>query len=202
MYQPKVPITNAAEVKAILGADLPTQVGKVIDHIDAYCRAWIERCPFIVISSINAAGAMDTSPKGDPAGFVRVLDKHTLAHTRPARESPRRHLFQRPGKSECWDRFHRPQTARGCTRERDGLLSKRPRPTRGNDNQWKATPARNDRSCERGLLSLREIDDPIRHVGARPLGPCRWTADVCPSSEKARSYARCFGRLAGKGRAQ
>jgi predicted pyridoxine 5'-phosphate oxidase superfamily flavin-nucleotide-binding protein len=72
MYQPKLPITNAAEVKAILGADLPTQVGKVIDHIDAYCRAWIERCPFIVISSINAAGAMDTSPKGDPAGFVRV----------------------------------------------------------------------------------------------------------------------------------
>jgi uncharacterized protein len=79
MYQPKVPITDAAEVKAILGADLPTQVGKVIDHIDAYCRAWIERCPFIVISSINAAGAMDTSPKGDPPGFVRVLDKHTLA---------------------------------------------------------------------------------------------------------------------------
>ena len=79
MYQPKVPITNAAEVKAILGPDLPTQIGKVIDHIDAYCKAWIERCPFIVISSINAAGAMDTSPKGDPPGFVRVLDEHTLA---------------------------------------------------------------------------------------------------------------------------
>ena len=34
--------------------------------------------PFIVISTINAAGAMDISPKGDP-GFVKVLDKHTLA---------------------------------------------------------------------------------------------------------------------------
>src|SRR5207249_663027 len=31
------------------------------------------------IASINAAGVMDTSPKGDPPGFVKVLDKHTLA---------------------------------------------------------------------------------------------------------------------------
>jgi PPOX class probable FMN-dependent enzyme len=79
MYQPKVPITSAAEVKAILGPDLPSQIAKVTDHIDAHCEAWIERCPFIVISSINAAGAMDASPKGDPPGFIKVLDKHTLA---------------------------------------------------------------------------------------------------------------------------
>src|SRR5436309_6337278 len=79
MYQPKMPITSAAEIKAILGQPLPNQIAKVIDHIDAHCRAWIERCPFIVVSSISAAGAMDISPKGDPPGFVKVLDKHTLA---------------------------------------------------------------------------------------------------------------------------
>jgi uncharacterized protein len=79
VYQPKVPITSAAEVKAILGPDIPSQIAKVIDHIDAHCKAWIERCPFIVISSVNAGGAMDISPKGDPPGFVKVLDKHTLA---------------------------------------------------------------------------------------------------------------------------
>ncbi|THD60898.1 MAG: pyridoxamine 5'-phosphate oxidase family protein [Bradyrhizobium sp.] len=79
MYRPKVPVTSAAEVKAILGPDFPNQIAKVIDHIDPHCKAWIERCPFIVIASVNAAGAMDTSPKGDPAGFVKVLDKHTLA---------------------------------------------------------------------------------------------------------------------------
>jgi len=33
----------------------------------------------VVISSTNAAGAMDVSPKGDPPGFVKVLDKNTLA---------------------------------------------------------------------------------------------------------------------------
>ena len=79
MYQPKVPITSAAEVKGFLGPDIPSQIVKVIDHIDVHCKAWIERCPFIVISSVNAAGAMDTSPKGDPPGFVKILDKHTLA---------------------------------------------------------------------------------------------------------------------------
>lgn len=72
-------VTSAAEVKAILGEDFASQTAKIIDHIDAHCRAWIERCPFVVISSISAAGAMDVSPKGDPPGFVKILDRHTLA---------------------------------------------------------------------------------------------------------------------------
>ena len=79
MYRAKAPITTATEVKAILGPVSPSQIAKVIDHIDEHCAKWIERCPFIVISSINAAGLMDISPKGDPPGFVKVLDKHTLA---------------------------------------------------------------------------------------------------------------------------
>jgi PPOX class probable FMN-dependent enzyme len=79
MYQRKALITSAAEVKSILGPVHPSQIAKVIDHVDEHCAKWIERCPFIVISSIDAAGAMDISPKGDPPGFVKVLDKHTLA---------------------------------------------------------------------------------------------------------------------------
>ncbi len=79
MYEPKDVVSTTAGIKAILGEDFQSQVGKVIDHIDPLIRAWIERCPFIVISSISADGAMDTSPKGDPPGFVRVLDDHTLA---------------------------------------------------------------------------------------------------------------------------
>ena len=79
MYQAKVPVRTAAEIKEILGPTFSTQIGKIIDHIDVHCRTWIERCPFIVISSVNAAGAMDVSPKGDPPGFVKVLDSKTLA---------------------------------------------------------------------------------------------------------------------------
>ncbi|MBR0847548.1 pyridoxamine 5'-phosphate oxidase family protein [Bradyrhizobium diazoefficiens] len=79
MYQPSMPVTSAAEVRGILGIPFPNQVKKIIDHIDQHCSAWIARTPFIVISSISAGGAMDVSPKGDPPGFVRVLDKHTIA---------------------------------------------------------------------------------------------------------------------------
>ncbi|MBR0777697.1 pyridoxamine 5'-phosphate oxidase family protein [Bradyrhizobium diazoefficiens] len=79
MYQPSMPVTSAAEVRGILGIPFPNQVKKIIDHIDPHCSAWIARTPFIVISSISAGGAMDVSPKGDPPGFVRVLDRHTIA---------------------------------------------------------------------------------------------------------------------------
>jgi len=61
MYQAKVTVETAAEVKAILGEDFPSQVAKIIDHIDSHCRSWIERCPFVVISSTNAAGALPQS---------------------------------------------------------------------------------------------------------------------------------------------
>jgi PPOX class probable FMN-dependent enzyme len=79
MYEAKNVVTSAKEIKEILGKDFPRQVNKAIDHIDAHCHTWIERTPFIVISSANAAGEMDVSPKGDPPGFVKILDQHTLA---------------------------------------------------------------------------------------------------------------------------
>ena len=67
--------STAAEIRALLGPVFETQVAKIIDHIDPHCQAWIERCPFIVISSIDATGAMDVSPKGDPAGFVKRMNE-------------------------------------------------------------------------------------------------------------------------------
>jgi PPOX class probable FMN-dependent enzyme len=72
-------VQTREEVQTILGEPFVTQVNKCIDHIDWHCRTWIERCPFIVIASANAKGAMDVSPKGDLPGFVQVLDEHTLA---------------------------------------------------------------------------------------------------------------------------
>ena len=78
-YRPEQVVTTAKELQGILGEQFDNQVNKVIDHIDEHCRAWIERSPFVVVSSASATGAMDVSPKGDPPGFVRVLDPKTLA---------------------------------------------------------------------------------------------------------------------------
>lgn len=56
-----------------------TQDVKIIHHIDRHCRVWIERSPFLVMTTSDAKGRLDCSPKGDPPGFVKVLDNKTLA---------------------------------------------------------------------------------------------------------------------------
>jgi PPOX class probable FMN-dependent enzyme len=72
-------LTCEDEVRAIIDGIYPAQTAKVLDHIDPMCRVWIERSPFLVMSTVDRAGRVDTSPKGDPAGFVKVVDDHTLA---------------------------------------------------------------------------------------------------------------------------
>jgi uncharacterized protein len=52
---------------------------KIINHIDDICRRFIAACPFVIVASRGADGRMDLSPKGDPPGFVAVLDETTLA---------------------------------------------------------------------------------------------------------------------------
>ena len=52
---------------------------KEIDHIDDICRRFIAASPFVLIASKGQDGLIDISPKGDPAGFVAVLDEKTLA---------------------------------------------------------------------------------------------------------------------------
>jgi hypothetical protein len=52
---------------------------KVLDHLDEHCRRFIAHSPFALIATSDAAGRADVSPKGDPAGFIEVLDDRTLA---------------------------------------------------------------------------------------------------------------------------
>lgn len=52
---------------------------KEVDHLDVHCRDFIAHAPFVVLATVSGDGRVDTSPKGGPAGFVAVLDDHTLA---------------------------------------------------------------------------------------------------------------------------
>lgn len=72
-------ITSEAELRAVLGEPVDKAVAKVVKTIDDYSRRFIASAPFVVIGSAGAGGMIDVSPKGDPAGFVRVLDETTLA---------------------------------------------------------------------------------------------------------------------------
>ncbi|MEO0379894.1 MAG: MSMEG_1061 family FMN-dependent PPOX-type flavoprotein [Pseudomonadota bacterium] len=81
MYKVEKPVTTVQQLEGILDTAKmhPSQVNKIIDHVDDNCRAWIERTTFVSIASCDAQGRMDVSPKGDPAGFIKVLDPKTLA---------------------------------------------------------------------------------------------------------------------------
>lgn len=72
-------ITSQSELRQLLGQPSERAVAKELDHLDQHCQTFIARSPFLLISSSNAAGHLDISPKGDPAGFVRVLDDRTIA---------------------------------------------------------------------------------------------------------------------------
>lgn len=52
-------------------------LAKELDHISGHYRAFIEAAPFVVVASSGAEG-LDCSPRGDPAGFVRVADPKTV----------------------------------------------------------------------------------------------------------------------------
>jgi hypothetical protein len=72
-------ITTRAQLRSYVKEPSRKVSHKVIDHIDDICARFIAAAPFAVVATRGADGRLDLSPKGDPAGFVAVLDAHTLA---------------------------------------------------------------------------------------------------------------------------
>lgn len=70
-------ITSIAELEALYGEPVRRSLIKEIDHVSDHYRAFIEKSPFVVIASVGPEG-LDCSPRGDPAGFVRVADPKTV----------------------------------------------------------------------------------------------------------------------------
>lgn len=60
--------------------DAPSDIvrRKTIDRLDAHCRSFIARSPFLLLGTARRDGRADVSPRGDPPGFVKVLDDTTL----------------------------------------------------------------------------------------------------------------------------
>ncbi|MEU0542507.1 pyridoxamine 5'-phosphate oxidase family protein [Nocardia sp. NPDC005978] len=72
-------ITDPVELRELLGAPTPRAVAKERRTLHARDREWIANSPFVVLATSDADGNCDASPKGDPAGFVRVLGDTTIA---------------------------------------------------------------------------------------------------------------------------
>ncbi len=66
------------ELRASVGDPIQLVLDKQLDRLDVHARAFIALSPFCVLSTTAADGTVDASPRGDPPGFVKVLDEHTL----------------------------------------------------------------------------------------------------------------------------
>ncbi|CAN5864446.1 pyridoxamine 5'-phosphate oxidase family protein [soil metagenome] len=71
-------VESEAALRELIGEPLTLTREKVADRLNPLTRQFIERSPFLCIATCDKAGACDVSPRGDPKGFVRILDDRTL----------------------------------------------------------------------------------------------------------------------------
>lgn len=72
-------LCTEAELREVYGVPSGRAAVKAIPKLDRHCRHFISLSPFLVLSTAGGDGTADVSPKGDPAGFVHVIDDNTIA---------------------------------------------------------------------------------------------------------------------------
>ena len=70
-------LSTVEDLEALYGVPKETSLIKEIDYISDHYRAFIEASPFVVLSTVGPEG-LDSSPRGDPAGFVQIKDTRTV----------------------------------------------------------------------------------------------------------------------------
>ena len=76
---PEFVITDERSLRSLFEATHTLAALKGLDSLDTHAQAFIRRSPFLCIGTQDLDGKADVSPRGDPAGFVKILDQHTLA---------------------------------------------------------------------------------------------------------------------------
>lgn len=71
-------ITDEGALRSLLGEPTAIVCAKISDRLNVLTRQFIEKSPFVCIATSATDGSCDVSPRGDPPGFVRILDDHTL----------------------------------------------------------------------------------------------------------------------------
>ena len=72
-------ITDEAQLRELVGGyPARNAAAKINDRVNDVTRRFIDASSFVCVATARPDGGLDISPKGDPAGFVRVLDERTL----------------------------------------------------------------------------------------------------------------------------
>ena len=66
------------DLRETMGEAMELAEKKCVSSLDKHCKAFIERSPFLCIGTSRSGGRADVSPRGDPPGFVQILDDNTL----------------------------------------------------------------------------------------------------------------------------
>ena len=65
-------------LREVIGTPTELVLTKIADRLNALTRQFVERSPFVCVATARPDGGLDVSPRGDPPGFVRILDERTL----------------------------------------------------------------------------------------------------------------------------
>src|SRR6478752_2266634 len=71
-------VSSEERLREIIGGPTELVAAKIADRLNDLTRQFIERSPFVCVATSRPDGGLDVSPRGDPAGFVRILDERTL----------------------------------------------------------------------------------------------------------------------------
>ncbi len=71
-------IATEEALRALIGEPVPLVCAKVTDRLNPLTRRFVELAPFVCLATSDGRGGCDVSPRGDPPGFVRILDDETL----------------------------------------------------------------------------------------------------------------------------
>lgn len=72
-------IGDTAALRALYPQTHALAAVKSLPALDKHAKEFIRRSPFLCIGTQGDATQADVSPRGDPAGFVRILDDRTIA---------------------------------------------------------------------------------------------------------------------------
>jgi len=72
-------VTSVDQLRDIVGHPSAAVANKVRDHLSPIEQLWLSHSPLGFVATVDAAGRVDVSPKGDPPGFVQIIDERTIA---------------------------------------------------------------------------------------------------------------------------
>jgi len=71
-------VESGTALREIMGPTMDIAIHKSRPKLDEHCKEFIRRSPFLCIGTASAQGKADVSPRGDPAGFVQIVDDNHL----------------------------------------------------------------------------------------------------------------------------